>query len=121
MTTTDPRPRILPGTDGGGRVDGRRCLVCGEPAAFPWPACPACGGDVEPAEFGPLGTVWSATVVRIPVPGRTPPYGLAYVDLDHGPRILAHVAGTGHGVPIGARVRLLPADADGDPRVEVVR
>ena len=121
VTTTDPRPRILPGTDGGARVDGRRCLVCGEPTAFPWPVCPACGGAVEPAEFGPLGTVWSATVVRIPVPGRTPPYGLAYVDLDDGPRILAHVAGADRGVPIGARVRLLAADGDGDPRVEVVR
>lgn len=75
---------------------------------------------MEPAEFGPFGTVWSATVVRIPVPGRTPPYGLAYVDLDDGPRILAHVADSERAVPIGARVRLLPGAADGDPQVEVL-
>jgi len=117
VTTTDPRPRILPGTDGGARVDGRRCLVCGEPTAFPWPVCPACGGAVEPAEFGPLGTVWSATVVRIPVPGRTPPYGLAYVDLDDGPRVLAHTGGD-EPLAVGSRVRVGPPGANGDLAVE---
>ena len=30
-------------------------------------------------------------MLEIPVPGRTPPVCLAYVDLDEGPRILAHV------------------------------
>lgn len=30
-------------------------------------------------------------MLEIPVPGRTPPICLAYVDLDDGPRILAHV------------------------------
>jgi uncharacterized protein len=108
VTSVDPRPRVVAG-EGGGRVAGRRCTACGEVCAFTWPACPACGGPVEPAEFGPLGTVWSATVVRIPVPGRTPPYGLAYVDLDEGPRVLAH---TGGPVPIGARVRLVPGGDD---------
>ena len=68
------------------------------------------------AEFGPDGTVWSATVVRIPVPGRMPPYALAYVDLDDGPRVLAHADDA---VPIGARVRLKES-TDGDVRVEVL-
>jgi uncharacterized OB-fold protein len=116
VSTPDPRPRVVAGPQGGGLVEGRRCTTCGEVAAFGWPACPACGGPVEPARFGPEGTVWSATVVRIAVPGRTPPYGLAYVDLDDGPRVLAH---TGGPVPIGARVRLVPDDG-GDVRVEVV-
>jgi uncharacterized OB-fold protein len=49
--------------------------------------------------------------VRVPVPGRTPPYGLAYVDLDDGPRILAHAPGT---PDVGARVRLAPKTPDGD-------
>jgi uncharacterized OB-fold protein len=119
VTTPDPRPRVVARPEGGGLVEGRRCTACGEVAAFAWPACPACGGPVEPARFGPEGTVWSATVVRIPVPGRTPPYGLAYVDLDGGPRVLAH---TGGPVPIGARVRLVPGEGDDgdDVRVEVI-
>ena len=115
----DPRPTVTTGPDGNGLVDGRRCRTCGEVTAFTWPVCPACGGDVEPASFGPFGTVWSATVVRIPVPERTPPYGLAYVDLDDGPRVLAHVDHA-RGAPIGGRVRLLPSTPDGDLFVEVV-
>ncbi|OSY43146.1 MULTISPECIES: Zn-ribbon domain-containing OB-fold protein [Pseudonocardia] len=129
MTIVDPRPRIVAAPDGAGLVTGVRCADherCPGRAAFDWPACPSCGGAVEPAEFGPGGTVWSSTVVRIPVPGRTPPYPLAYVDLDDGPRVLAH---TTEQQPIGARVRLLgpsaphlmghPGDGDGgDVRAE---
>ena len=75
--------------------------------------------------FGPSGTVWSSTVVRVPVPGRTPPYGLAYVDLDNGPRVLAHVADTGtdagtERVPPGTRVTIVGETLDGDVLVAVV-
>lgn len=108
VSSADPRPVVVAGPAGEGLVEGRRCTVCAEPSAFTWPACPACGGPVEPARFGPGGTVWSATVVRIPVADRAPPYALAYVDLDDGPRVLAHSAAP---VPIGARVRIL-ADAE---------
>jgi uncharacterized OB-fold protein len=58
--------------------------------------------------------------VRVPVPGRTPPYGLAYVDLDDGPRLLAHVhqpdddgADTARLAP-GTRVSLIGATDVGD-------
>lgn len=123
-STVDPRPRVGEGPDGRPRVVGARCRACGEVAAFAWPRCPACRGELEPASFGPDGTVWSSTVVRIPVPGRAPPYALVYVDLDDGPRILAHV-GAGprqaeSAVPIGTRVRLGPPTADGDVQVEVL-
>lgn len=96
-------------------IEGRRCLRCAEPAAYAWPACPECGGPVEPTRFGPEGTVWSATVVRIPVADRIPPYALAYVDLDDGPRVLAHSAAP---VAVGARVRLVGGS---DITVEEVR
>jgi uncharacterized protein len=112
----DPRPRTRRSPDGHWLVAGLRCCACGAVAAYCWPVCPRCRGPVEPADFGPDGTVWSSTVVRIPVPGRTPPYGLVYVDLDAGPRLLAHVAGP---APIGARVRLVRPTAGGDPQVEV--
>ncbi|WP_369413861.1 Zn-ribbon domain-containing OB-fold protein [Aeromicrobium wangtongii] len=84
------------------------------------PVCAACGGEVVPAKFGPSGTVYASTVVRIAVGNRTPPYALAYVDLDDGPRILAHVAGNGASAPpVASRVRLV-APADGDVVVEVM-
>ncbi len=116
--TVGPRPRVEQSPDGRFCIEGLRCPSCGEVAAFDWSRCPACRSAVEPASFGPDGTVWSATVVRIPVPGRTPPYALAYVDLDDGPRVLAHV--TGGGAPIGSRVRLAPPSPDGDVTVEAL-
>lgn len=119
----DPRPEIRRTTDGDQVVVGRRCRTCAETVAYPWPRCPACGSEVEPASFGPRGTVWSSTVVRIAVPGHTPPYALAYVDLDDGPRVLAHVVGasTAEPAPIGGRVRLTASSGDGDLQVEVIR
>lgn len=69
--------------------------------------------------FGPGGIVWSSTVVRVPVPGRTPPYTVAYVDLDDGPRVLCHVDGLTNRPPVGHRVRLCGTTADGDLLVEI--
>lgn len=118
--SVDPRPTAESGTDGAWCVTGRRCRACGQASAYPWPRCPACRGEVTPASFGPDGTVWSSTVVRIPVAGHAPPYALAYVDLDDGPRILAQVVDAdGAAAPIGGRVRLVTPSADGDLQVRV--
>lgn len=115
---TDPRPRVTR-TDADPRLLGQRCVGCGYRTAAPRPRCPECRSGLEDTSFGPGGVVWAATVVRIPVPGRTPPYTLAYVDLDGGPRVLAHVAGAAARPDVGARVRLVDA-RDGDVTVEVV-
>ena len=120
--SVDPRPTAEAGVDGAWRVSGRSCHSCTQVSAFAWPRCPTCRGEVTPASFGPGGLVWSSTVVRIPVPGHSPPYTLAYVDLDDGPRILAHVVDAADApAPIGGRDRLVARPADGDLRVEVAR
>lgn len=121
---SDPRPR-LDRTDGIVRVIGVRCTACGYPVAFARPRCPVCRGPVETERFGPEGVVWSATTVRIPVGHREPPYQLVYVDLQNGPRILAHVAGPNGAPPddlvqVGTRVRLCGQNDAGDPLVEVL-
>jgi hypothetical protein len=72
---------------------------------------------MEPDTFGPRGTVFSATVIRISVSDRVPPYGLAYVDLDGGPRILAHVTSTDSALDSGELVVVAGATPDGDPLV----
>ena len=97
-------------------MSGVRCTACRYPTTEPVARCPVCGGATEAAAFGPGGTVFSATVLRVPVPGRTPPYGLAYVDLDDGPRILAHVLGHDEG-PLAPNdpVELSGTTAEGDP------
>ncbi|MQA13845.1 MAG: hypothetical protein GEV09_06605 [Pseudonocardiaceae bacterium] len=120
VTTADPRPLVRV-RDGAARVAGCRCRACGEPVAFVWPRCPVCRAETAAASFGPHGTVWSATVVRVPVPGRTAPYGLAYVDLDDGPRVLARVKGDADApLPIGSRVTLLESAEERDVQVEVL-
>ncbi len=82
------------------------------------PRCPVCGRDsMSPATFGPKGTVFSSTVLRIQIPGRTPPFTLAYVDLDDGPRILAHVNGPDEVLVPGSRVALSGWNEQGDPVV----
>lgn len=106
----DPRSAVVE-RDGAVWLAGVRCRRCAYPVAGARPRCPVCGGPVAAAEFGPEGTVWAATVVHVAVPGRTPPYGLAYVDLDDGPRVLAHAP---ERTAVGIRVRLAPKTAAGD-------
>ena len=93
--------------------------MCGYPMLYRPPLCPRCGGSpTERATFGPAGTVWSSTVLRIRVADRKPPAVLAYVDFDEGPRALVHVHGA-EDRPLmpGARVCLVGRDDRGDPVV----
>lgn len=88
LEVADSRPVL-----DGGAVLGVRCTACRYPAAqqgIPW--CPVCYAPVEPERFAGTGSVWSSTVVAIPVGERRPPFGLAYLDLDDGPRVLVHLA-----------------------------
>ncbi|MGY1684639.1 Zn-ribbon domain-containing OB-fold protein [Geodermatophilus sp. SYSU D00804] len=88
LEVADPRPVFDDGA-----VLGVRCTACRYPAAqrgIPW--CPICYGAVEPDRFAATGKVWSSTVVAIPVGERRPPFGLAHLDLDDGPRVLVHLA-----------------------------
>lgn len=113
LPVADPRPVLQDG-----RVGGVRCTACRYPVAqtgVPW--CPVCYAAVEPARFAPTGAVWSSTVVRIPVGTRRPPFGLAYLDLDDGPRVLVHLAAP-EVLPLGARLTITGLD-DGDLTAEV--
>jgi uncharacterized OB-fold protein len=89
----------------GNGVEGSRCSACQYAVAPPTPRCPACGEPSVSVAFGVVGTVWGSTVVHIPVGDRPPPFGLAYVDLDDGPRVLVGTAAACV-FPVGQRVRL---------------
>ncbi len=112
MSAPDPRPRLVADGDVV-RLVASRCGECGHAVAGESPACPVCGGAMAATVVGPRGAVWASTVVRIPVPGREPPYGLAYVDLEDGPRVLVHTPGE-RALPVGSAVELGPASAAGD-------
>lgn len=105
LPVADSRPVL-----DGDAVLGVRCTACRYPAAqqgIPW--CPVCYQPVEPARFAVTGAAWSSTVVGIPVGERRPPFGLAYLDLDDGPRVLVHLAEPAV-VPIGTRLRITGTD-----------
>lgn len=104
-----------------GGVIGRRCVACQHATVQIAHRCPVCGGELASVAFGPAGTVWSSTVVRIPIPGRVPPFRLAYVDLDDGPRILAHAPGsTAAPLVVGARVNVVSVSSLGDLEVHAI-
>jgi len=113
----DPRPLVVATPDGMRQISGARCTACAYPVAEVLVRCPVCGGECEPAQFGPAATVFAATVLRVPVPGRAPPYALAYVDLDDGPRVLAHVDRTDSALVPGTSVWLAGTTEQGDPLV----
>ena len=105
LPVADPRPVLKDNA-----VCGVRCGTCRYPAAqdgIPW--CPACYAAVAPEQFAPTGTVWSSTVIAIPVGPLRPPFGLAYLDLDDGPRILVRLAIPAV-LPPGTRLRITGTD-----------
>ena len=113
LPVADSRPVLHDGA-----VLGVRCTACRYPAAqagIPW--CPSCYGPVEAARFAASGAAWSSTVVGIRVGERRPPFGLAYLDLDDGPRVLVHLAEPAV-VPLGTRLHITGTDL-GDLVAEV--
>ena len=120
-TVPDPRPRTRRRDDGGFELLGTHCPSCGYRMLVHPPRCARCFAALDDAAFPSTGSVWSSTVVRIPVPGRTPPYTLAYVDIDDGPRVLAHIIGASVRLPVGTRVSLTDRNEDGDLTMEIVR
>lgn len=104
---TDPpeNPESTPFYDAAaeGRFIGRRCTDCGRFHWYPRPICPFCRGATEWAELSPAGTVYSYSVSR----RSRPPYAIAYVTLDDGPRMLTNLVNCDlDGIGIGQRVRL---------------
>lgn len=99
LVVADSRPVFS-----GGRVHGLRCTVCRNPSAqrdLPW--CPVCREPLVEDSFSPSGSMWASTLVAIVVGNRKPPFALGYIDLDDGPRVLAHLV-VPESVPIDTRV-----------------
>lgn len=84
----------------------QRCDACGRHQFYPRSLCAACGSTgVRWEEAGGAGRVYAVTTVRVQViEERTPPYQVALVELDEGPRVLTTISG--EAVAVGDRVRL---------------
>jgi uncharacterized OB-fold protein len=104
-------------TASGPRLLGSRCATCTTPY-FPRseschnPDCP--GTDMQPAEFGPNGTLWSVALQNYPppspavIPEPYSPYAVGVVDMPEGLRVLGRLeTDDPEGVPVGADVELV--------------
>lgn len=110
--STDPRPRAS--VDGGAvTVIGWRCTVCDLPLTQQVLRCPDCRNTVRDEVFGDTGVVWASTCMRVGVPGYPPPYAIAYLVLDDGPRVFVHSEGETPLVP-GTRARIVRISDLGD-------
>ncbi|HCU96297.1 MAG TPA: hypothetical protein DHU96_27695 [Actinobacteria bacterium] len=77
------------------RLIVQRCRTCGAHQFYPRPFCLSCFGlDLEWVQVSGHATVYSKTTVRIPVIDEMPPpYVVAIVTLDEGPRLTTNLVG----------------------------
>lgn len=93
------------------RLVVQRCRACGACQHYPRPFCLTCNSaELDWAETAGTGTIYALTTMRLPViPELVPPYLLALVDLDEGPRLLTNItdaqARIGDRVTLGWRAR----------------
>jgi uncharacterized OB-fold protein len=78
-----------------GRLVVQRCNACGASQLYPRPLCLACEStDLGWAQAAGTGRVHSVTVNHLQVRADLePPYAIALVELDEGPRVMTHVEG----------------------------
>ncbi|WP_189313791.1 hypothetical protein [Streptomyces brasiliensis] len=110
--TADPRPRAVV-SGGAVTVAGWRCRDCAHPMTHEVLRCPVCRGGTGAAAFSPQGEVFASTCLRIRVPGHEPPFAMAYLLLDDGPRVLVHTEGE-QPLRVGSRAVITSITADGD-------
>ena len=105
----------------GHRLTVQRCAACGHHQMYPRPMCLACEAlDLAMVAVSGLATIYSVTTMRIPVTDALPPpYLLALVDLDEGPRLLTNIEADR--ARIGDRVTVAWRAREGAPPVPVFR
>lgn len=95
FAVTDPTTRAFWAAAESGRLVVQRCTSCGRHQLYPRPFCLACdSSDVVWTDARGTGRVYSMTTVHVPVVGwLEPPYVVALVELDEGPRLLTNLVG----------------------------
>lgn len=93
-----PRPSPTPETihfwEGAraGELLLQRCRACARAYFPPRPFCPRCASrDVEVFRASGRATLYSYVIHERPVPGFTPPYAIAVVALEEGPRMMTNL------------------------------
>lgn len=93
----------------------QRCQACDHHQHYPRPFCLECDHDaLDWVETKGQGTVHSLTTIHVQLlPELMPPYQVALIDLDEGPRLVAGIGGPP--CSIGDRVTVTWRDRDGLP------
>jgi uncharacterized protein len=72
----------------------QRCSQCDQAYFPPRPFCPQCGSrDTNVFKASGRGTLYSFIISARPMPGFTPPYAIAVVALEEGPRLMTNIVG----------------------------
>src|ERR1700747_3561905 len=93
-----PQPTPEPHNSLCGTVAGKLALQRSNPSrkvySPPRPFCPACAArNVSVFAASGKGRLYSYVIHHRPVPGLTPPYAIAVVELDEGPRMMTNITG----------------------------
>jgi len=96
--TDRPLPAITPETahfwEGtrAGELRLQRCAACNHVYFPPRPFCPQCASaDVSVLRASGRATLYSYVIHHRPTPGFTPPYSIAVVQLEEGPRMMSNI------------------------------
>ena len=77
-----------------GELRLQRCRACAKTYFPPRPFCPSCSSpDVEVFRASGRGRIHTFIISNFRSPGFTPPYSIAVVELDEGPRMLTNIVG----------------------------
>lgn len=89
-----PTPETEPFWQGtrAGELRLQRCDACAHVYFPPRPFCPKCAGRaVSWFAASGRGILYSYVIHHRPVPGFTPPYSIAVVELEEGPRMMTNI------------------------------
>ena len=108
-----------------GTLIGFRCRDCGVTVFGPATFCQSCTSfEVEPADLGSQGILYSYTIVRIPPAGwpGPVPYVLGQVQLPDGPQVLAEVIECDYsdlsiGMAVKLAIQAVPAQEGGNDKL----
>jgi uncharacterized OB-fold protein len=78
-----------------GELRLQRCASCSHTYFPPRPFCPKCASrEVALLRASGRATLYSYVIHHRPVPGFTPPYSIAVVELEEGPRMMTNIVET---------------------------
>lgn len=70
----------------------QKCSSCDHTYFPPRPFCPKCGSrDVQVIKASGKGRLYSYIINHLPAPGMKPPFAVAVVELEEGPRMMSNI------------------------------